>query len=765
MTSVHEFASYSDLREYVGRYAEARGFQPRWSAITGKEDAHEHRGVVKCWCRKKPSASAALAPIHPAQATAPASSTQQTVTRRGQCNCGCGWSLRWSRQGREGGLSVYTFTNSRQLLHTGHTVHAAVVSSGAVIDSIRDAPPELIDLISALIRSGITGEQKLRRFVQLLLGYAVEESTFHNLLNRTKRQYGVAEKSNEIGELLQWLLEATEARKGVADFDMSTDEYFHVARVSYMSADMVYNLDRNGCVLIMDTTHKTNRFGWPLLLVCGINEHFQTVLFAVAILEHEDTASFAWVLGRMKAAVSEEAWAQIACVSTDGDSAMRAAIEQLLPHARQLRCWYHLEQNLRFNLITVLGAELFSPFLEEWKAAASHETEEQYRTARAQLHEHFPAAVTYLDRCIWPNEELFVQCFTKRWCNLGILSTQRVEGMNAKLKGMLHVTCSTPLKMLFDTLEYAASDIDRAAQKEMQRLDALELKESYRDTPEAALHPHISRYAQQKVLEQFNRLHNYGVQRELVDGAYVFRVKHNSSADSERVVRVTLSTMECSCSFPTVHALPCRHVLRLNNELFLSAFQPSQVGQRWLRAYKPAASYRLRARGSGSSSSGDSAPAQPSFLPAMVRVAKHPARQRREQQLQEICDAIVDEGSNHADGFFRLTAKLREVLSGVRAEASARHPAPAGAPAQSSATSDSSSATSASSATAEEEQKHNRALTSLNHLVSIEEATAHPPKLPVRKRHREQQVRFTSAENDHQGIAPKARERLTPQSG
>jgi hypothetical protein len=146
-------------------------------------------------------------------------------------------------------------------------------------------------------------------------------------------------------------------------------------------------------------------------------------------------------------------------------------------------------------------------------------------------------------------------------------------------------------------------------------------------------------------------------------------------------------------------------------------------------------------RGSGSTSSGDSAPPQPSFLPAMVRAAKHPARQRREQQLQEICNAIVDEGSDHADGFFRLTAKLREMLSGVRAEASARHPAAAAAPALSSAL---SSATSASSATVEEERQHSRALTSLNPSVSIEEATAHPPSLPVRKRHREQQKRYTS---------------------
>ena len=745
MTSVHEFASYSDMTEYVKRYAAARGFEPRWHGITGGEQATEHRGVAVCWCRRKPPAPNSLALLDATQPAAPATCTEQTVTRRGQCDCACVWSVRWCRRQRDNGTRVYTFTEKRALLHTGHTVHAAVSSgSGGVIDSLRDAPAALIDLISALIRSGITGEQKLRRFVQLLLGYTVEDSTFHNLLNRTKRQYGVAEKSNEMGELLQWLLEATEARKGVADFDMSSDEFFHVARVCYMSADMVYNLDRNGCVLIMDTTHKTNRFGWPLLLVCGINEHFQTVLLAVAILEHEDTASFAWVLRRMRAAVSEEAWNGIACVATDGDAAMRGAIDQQLPHAHQLRCWYHLEQNLRANVTAVLGAELFDAFLQEWKAAALHETEEQHRTARAQLHEHFPAAVTYLERCIWPNEELFVQCFTRRWCTLGILSTQRVEGMNAKLKGMLHVTSNTPLKTLFDTLEYAASDIDRAAQEQMRRLDEQEAKTAYRDTFAAAVHPHISRYAQRKVQEQFERVHNYRVERELVDGAFVYSVRHTGSADSQRVVRVTLSTMDCSCSFPTVHLLPCRHVLRLNMELFDRAFQPAQVGPRWLRAYKPPGAYRLRLRGAASSSassstgsSAGSAPTQPSFLPAVIRAAKHPAQQRREQQLRELCDDIVEEGSKDADGFFRLTAKLREVLGGIRADASARRQSAAAA---TPAVSDSST----TSATVEEEKQPSRALTSLNPSVSIEEATAHPPPMPPRKRHREQQKRYTS---------------------
>jgi hypothetical protein len=59
-----------------------------------------------------------------------------------------------------------------------------------------------------------------------------------------------------------------------------------VSRIFYMSAEMLHHSQRNGQVLMMDTTFSTNRFGWPLCLLCGVDENYHTVLFGVALIHH-----------------------------------------------------------------------------------------------------------------------------------------------------------------------------------------------------------------------------------------------------------------------------------------------------------------------------------------------------------------------------------------------------------------------------------------------------------------------------------------------
>ena len=56
-----------------------------------------------------------------------------------------------------------------------------------------------------------------------------------------------------------------------------------------------------------------------------------------------------------------------------------------------------------------------------------------------------------------------------------------------------------------------------------------------------------------------------------------------------RGVRSSRETMRCSCNFPATHLLPCRHVLTMNLYLYGAAFNRGQVGQRWLRYYRPVA--------------------------------------------------------------------------------------------------------------------------------------------------------------------------------
>jgi hypothetical protein len=654
------FDSYGSLKAFLTDYALCRGFDLRWK-VRGGETKPVHGGTARCWCEEKEGKEESQPSL-----PEPVATTRQTdmrrrramwVERRQRVRCGCNWRVNFFRRADR----KYVITDIRVLVHNGHEVKP-VSSQPHIISSLINVPDDAQQVLEGLVRSGVAGQHVLRRYVQSHLNVTIDDATFHNLVNKTKRGLGMATEPGDFKPMLKWLERQLIDKKAVGAFEVSDEGgIIEIDRVFYMATDMVYNLDRNGCILIMDSTHKTNRFNWPLLLVCGINQHFQTVLLAVALVKHQTSSIFVWVLQQMRAAVSAEAWNDVACVATDGDQAMEAAIEEVLPHSHHLRCWYHLEQNLRHNLYRVLG-ESFDTFLDNGKAAAGTETTEDFVTAKRDLHAAYPAAVSCLEKNIWKNEESFATCFTKRWATLGILGTQRVEGMNAKLKGMLHVNSRTAVSVLFETLEYASSDIDLAAVTKMQELDREQAKLAYTDTFAARIHPHVTRYAQGMLLDQFDVMLNYratayaGLQQNCY---HVQRFTQSGIAvGAPRVVHYGPGPVLCSCFFPTVHLLPCRHVMCVNHSLLVYAFQVRQIGARWLRSHKPPAKYLQRAE----AAMADAAPPpEPTYLSAQGFNRKLPSRKHRYGELRGLSDKFAATTAERGDIYYSALARLQEL--------------------------------------------------------------------------------------------------------
>jgi hypothetical protein len=659
VTSVHTFDSYKDLTSFFTRYSARHGFVVRLRP-KGGEDLEAHGGSARCWCYHPAPRTDELQPINPAAQRRKG----VKVTAEGSVNCGCPWLVCWNRSGKGKEQWKWRITAKRKLVHN-HEL-SRPLADNIIINSLRRVPDEVEQLLTVLIRGGVKGEFTLSRVIESHLSAVIDRPTFHNLINKVKSSLGFSTSEGEFERLLVWLVEEVEGQGAIARFSVSSST--EIDRVFYMSQDMVYNTVRNGCVLIMDSTHKTNRFDFPLLLICGVNEYAQTVLLAVALLHHQTIESFVWALKQLKAAFPAEGWRGIACVATDGDAAMDAAIEETLPHARHIRCWYHLEQNLRHNLLSVLDVP-FDEFLRQWQAVAGSAEETDYQQRRADLHSSYPAAVPYLEANIWKNDQLFVRCYTKVALTLGILSTQRVEGMNAKLKGMLQVTSTTALPVLFASLRFAASDIDRKAIELMRKMDAEPQTEAYKDTIQATLHRSLSRWAKDKVLEQVAIMHNYRVIQEVREGRTVYVVHPNIRDDVRRTVKVTADTMECSCFFPTTYLLPCRHVLCLNQQLMMHPFSVGQVGQRWLRSFMPPSKYQpFISPTSYPSSSPSSQPCLPSYLANKVQGGAVAGRKRRFAELQGILTAVAHRAADDITAYPSIKTKAEELRDWVETE-------------------------------------------------------------------------------------------------
>ena len=146
---------------------------------------------------------------------------------------------------------------------------------------------------------------------------------------------------------------------------------------------------------------------------------------------------------------------------SDGDAAMDAAVSLVLPCARHLRCRFHLESNLRTALHPLLPIIQVEEFITAWKEVIYLAREDDYVAAKEKLERDFPLAMPYLQRYHWVNERSFAECYILDVLTFGLRSTARVESWNALLKGALQVNSSSSLAILFESLQFAASGVDR----------------------------------------------------------------------------------------------------------------------------------------------------------------------------------------------------------------------------------------------------------------------------------------------------------------
>ena len=555
-------------------YARLRGFR---AILKTTSAGQKWSGALHCHCWKSPS-------LRP-------------VVSGDRIDCSCKWKVHCSKDSRTV-PPTYHLTPKRFLQHTGHTPIPTTVAINRHYTSLADIPRDVRSFIVIMLKCNLTGEPRVKRYVEAVHQCTFDVGTFHNLLNQCKETAQVAHPSEDFHVLFEWLLKEIADNKG-AFARLSVDEELsnELNCVLYMSSDMVYNLKRNGTVLIMDTTFKTNRFHWPLLLVCGINEHNHTVLFAVALLRYQDTSAFAWVLRQMAEACGEVDWARVSCVATDGDKAMNAAIEQVLPASRHLRCWYHIEQNMKSNLVDagLLTEEQWKLFLQEWKSAALKDEEDTFEAAKDRLHQAFPTAVAYLTAWIWPNGDSFLICRIKASTTLGILSTQRVEGLNSTLKTSLIVGSKTPLVTLFSSLQYAAERKDRDEISQLHRQEEGEAGRVNRGSFQDTVQPFVSRWAAKKIRSEFDYITNYTTRPQVLGGTFhvhlTAQAKNRGALEPMRQVQVLDRTMKCSCGFPITYLLPCRHVLFVNNFIDGRPFRSDHVGLRWLRSFMPPPKY------------------------------------------------------------------------------------------------------------------------------------------------------------------------------
>ncbi|KAI8572742.1 hypothetical protein RHMOL_Rhmol01G0223500 [Rhododendron molle] len=152
-----------------------------------------------------------------------------------------------------------------------------------------------------------------------------------------------------------------------------------------------------GDVLIFDSTYRTNAYRKPLVILAGVNSHFQTAIFGCALLTVETVEAYTWVLERFLDSMDHK---KPVSVMTDGDKAMRRAIKTVLPDVNHRLCKWHLKKNAVSN-VHIPG------FLADFEKCMSMSTEEEFEVAWKNLlddyslHQNNWAVDVYKKKTLW----------------------------------------------------------------------------------------------------------------------------------------------------------------------------------------------------------------------------------------------------------------------------------------------------------------------------------------------------------------------------
>ena len=184
------------------------------------------------------------------------------------------------------------------------------------------------------------------------------------------------------------------------------------------------------CV-INDVTHKTNRYRMALSLFVGFDHNMQNILFAQSLLIDESKESHSWLFKH----IIEATGIHPTVIITDSDPAVDAAVKEVFTNTYPIHCAFHITQNLHKNLRKPLGDQ-YENFLRDFYLCRNSLAQATFRDRFAKLIENYPQSQSYLEG-LYASKEFWAHSFTSFKFTGGMISSSRVESMNACIKKTL----------------------------------------------------------------------------------------------------------------------------------------------------------------------------------------------------------------------------------------------------------------------------------------------------------------------------------------
>ncbi|BBN67508.1 FAR1-related sequence 5 [Prunus dulcis] len=209
----------------------------------------------------------------------------------------------------------------------------------------------------------------------------------------------------------------------------SVDEENRLGNLFWRDSTSLLDYIAYGDVLIFDSTYKTNVYDKPLVLFVGSNNYRSTVMFGCALLQDETFETYKWLLETFMASMKDK---KPISILTDGDEAMRKAIDDVFPMSNHRLCSWHVSRNAQNNLKDDELVRNFQACI--WEPFALDEFEKKWEVLRERA--STPKQKEWLEMMYAKSDSWAESCLRGKFFG-GMCTTQRVESMNKYVKDYL----------------------------------------------------------------------------------------------------------------------------------------------------------------------------------------------------------------------------------------------------------------------------------------------------------------------------------------
>ncbi|KAG2596101.1 hypothetical protein PVAP13_5KG131487 [Panicum virgatum] len=252
------------------------------------------------------------------------------------------------------------------------------------------------------------------------------------LLRTICAQIAREQRDDDIRKTLE-LFRKMRAEDPVFQFSVDLDEKDQIETLIWASGRSRSNCSCFGNVVTFDTTNSTNLYKMPFGLFVGVNNHFQSSIFARVLMRDEKAESFKWVFKEFLALMGG---VQPQTILTDQCKAMEIAINAIMPGITHLWCKWHVFKDARIELGPLYRKN--AAFQDEFhKVITEMYTVDEFENAWGQMVEKYGLKDHHYMVKAYDKRKKWAKAYNKGKFCARMTSTQRSESANHMLKGVV----------------------------------------------------------------------------------------------------------------------------------------------------------------------------------------------------------------------------------------------------------------------------------------------------------------------------------------